>query len=304
MNFDQLVARVTKGGIEYTIVRPGISLCLWYAEPAETLAPTIANILEEYIRFVPPQSLQTYYAQSGTWKRLNSRILNSTLEKLRFVSPGENAEFHFGQEPVRNVGKFGAHFEGTPLDDEILVHEDNPLYLEFPEDVLEWTNIERFYEFVHKVASMRQFDSGYCGYAFKHLFMSHLAESFEAISHMAMRYIGFDISSDVARFSARGRVCNVSWLSLFGQQIVEALGGADLVRQALPSSMNITEVGSGLLVRAAEKPIVGDVNRGAKDVAPLRRLAKLTKHLRVQEENLGPDDPTFAERWLSRFDME
>jgi hypothetical protein len=178
------------------------------------------------------------------------------------------------------------------------------LYLEFPDDLFESVSVDDFIAFVVRVGAIREFDSGYCGYAFKHLFMSLLDESFLDISHNAMRYIGFDISSDGFLLYARNRVCNISWLTLFGKKITEDLGGVSSIQKALPTSMKILKTGSGILIRAAEMPIVGDVNRGAVDIAPLMALAKLTKSLRAQVDNLGPDDPAFAERWMSRFDQD
>jgi hypothetical protein len=304
MQFPQLVGRVKEKEMEYVNVRPGISLCLWYAEPVQTLAAAVADILGEYIAFIPPESLQTYLSPKGVWKVMSAKRLDSTLREMRSVGPDEYFEFHFGQEPVRNVGMFAAHFYGSPLAHKILVHEDNMLYLEFPDDFLESVSVEDLFAFVVRVGAMRQFDSGYCGYAFQHLFMSLRKESFLDISHKAMRYIGFDMSSDRFRLYARHRVCNISWLTLLGKEITEDLGGVSAVRKALPNSIKILEVGSGILIRAAEMPIVGDVNRGAVDVAPLRDIAKLTKSLRAKVENLGPDDPTFADRWMSRFDKE
>lgn len=304
MQFPQLIGRVKQQETEYINVRPGISLCLWYAEPAQTLATAIADILEEYIAFIPPGSLQTYLSPKGEWKVMSIKKLDLTLRNLRTVGPGEYFDFHFGQAPVRNVGRFAAHFYGSPLDDEILVNEDNMLYLEFPDDFLESVSADDFVTFIYKVAAMREFDSGYCGYAFQHLFMSLRKESFLDISHKAMRYLGFDISSDRFRLYSRHRVCNISWLTLLGKEITEGLGGVSAIQEALPSSIGIQEVGSGVMIRAADIPIVGDVNRGAEDAAPLKHLAKLTKRLRAEVENLGPDDPTFAERWMTRFDRD
>ncbi len=175
------------------------------------------------------------------------------------------------------------------------------LYLEFPDDFLEETSIEKFIEFVRSVAAVAPFDSGFCGYAFKHLFMSLLDEAFEFIGQKAMRYIGFDISSDGFQLHGRHHVCNVAWLTLFGKEIVQALGGTKAISAALPDA-KIVKIGSGVLVIASERPIVGDVNRGAPDVAPLRALAKLTEKLRPEVGNLGPDEDDFVDRWMGRFD--
>jgi hypothetical protein len=302
MDLAQLTRRVVESGTEYTIVRPGITLCLLYANPAMTIGPAIADILEEYIKFIPNNALQTYLSADGTWKKSTKRTFNSTLGKLRATGPGEYAEFHFGQEPLANVGKYGAHFKASPLDDDAVPLEDCILYLEFPATLSEFADVDAFIAFVNKIALLCDFDSGYCGYAFKHLHMTFRREAFKAIGKMAMRYIGFDICNDFIRDNARGRVCNLAWLTLFGNQITAQLGGVSEIRKHLPDIVNVLKVGSGVMIRANEAPIVGDVNRGAKDVIALRRLSEITRHLRVETDNLGPDDPDFAERWLGRFD--
>ncbi len=110
MSFPQLIGKVKKQGIEYVMVRPGISVCLWYAQPAQVLAPAVADILKKYIEFIPAASLSTYLTAGGTWKAMTPKVLKSTLDEMRSIGAGEYAEFHLGQEPARNVGRFGAHF--------------------------------------------------------------------------------------------------------------------------------------------------------------------------------------------------
>ena len=66
--------------------------------------------------------------------------------------------------------------------------------------------------------------------------------------------------------------------------------------------MQVSELPTGVMIKAADSPIVGDVNRNATDALPLHTLSTLTKPLRLQVANLGPDDPDFAARWLGRFD--
>lgn len=304
MDLDKLTRRVVSGSTEYTIVRPGITLCLLYAKPAITLASVVADILEMYISFIPDGALQTYLSKGGTWKKATKNIFNTTLRQLRATGPGEYIEFHFGQEPLRNVGKYGAHFQGSPLNDDFYPLEDCILYLEFPPDLTEFTTTDEFLKFLYRVARLCDYDSGYCGYAFNHLHMSFLREAFNEIGKMAMRYTGFDVSYDYIRKYARGRVCNVSWLTLFGNQITSMLGGIDKIQKNLHDAINISELGSGVIIRATEAPIIGDVNRGATDTIALQRLSEITRKMRVETLKLGPDDPDFAQRWLSRFDIQ
>jgi Protein of unknown function (DUF3396) len=302
VDLDSLAVHVLSGGTEYTIVRPGIALCMLYAKPASEIAPAIAEILEAYLEFIPPGALQSYLSPNGAWKKLTRKTYEATLAGLRSTRPGEFAEFHLGQEPLRNVGRFGAHFEASPLADSFFALEDNILYLEFPADLTEFTTADGLIEFVRRTALLCEFDSGFCGYAFNNLHMTFVNETFEAISHMAMRYLGFDVGYDYIRKYARGHVCNLSWLTLFGATITGQLGGVDAIRATLPVGVQVEHLGPGVMLRAADAPIIADVNRGAPDVAPLRSLAALTRKLRVQAPSLGADDPSFADRWLNRFE--
>src|SRR5262245_25685108 len=168
MGLDELDQRVVRAGIEYTIVRAGIVLCIFYAEPATTLAPAVAEILEKYVNFIPQGSLQTYLSADGTWKKLDKRAYNKILSKLHTIGTREYAEFHFGQEPLASVGQFGAHFKGSPLRDTHFPNEVCSLYLEFPYQLAGFTDPDAIVKFVRDVAELHGFDSGYCGYAFKH----------------------------------------------------------------------------------------------------------------------------------------
>jgi hypothetical protein len=69
MDLDKLTRRVVSGSTEYTIVRPGITLCLLYAKPAITLASVVADILEMYISFIPAH-YKPIYRRAEHGKRL------------------------------------------------------------------------------------------------------------------------------------------------------------------------------------------------------------------------------------------
>jgi hypothetical protein len=303
MDLQKLTCVVRDGGAPHTVVRPGITLCLFYAEPAWKVAPAVADILEAYIAFVPTGALQTYLAPDGRWKKATQRTFNSTLEGLRTTKKKENAGFNFGQEPLATVGNYGAHFTASPMDDPFFALETAVLYLEFPPELSRVTDTDQFIEFVRTVCLMHPFDSGYCGLAFKYLHLTFLEEAFDAIGKWALRYIGFSVDYDFVRMYARGHVYNVSWLTLLGRDLVGKLGGAAAIRAKLAGLPDVAELGSGVMIRAAEAPIVGDVNRGAADAAGLRKVAQITKPLRIAVDNIGPDDEQFASRWLSRLDV-
>jgi hypothetical protein len=56
------------------------------------------------------------------------------------------------------------------------------------------------------------------------------------------------------------------------------------------------------MVRTSERPVVGDVNRGAAGIGPLKELVKATRKLRVEPASLLFGDSDFPDRWLTRLD--
>jgi len=302
MNFEPLVQTIKLRSGTYVMVRPGLTLRLSYPEPIQTLGSTIAAIIEKYLDFIKPEALGTYLSTNG-WKKLTARIVGRDLAELRAIKPSyEFVEYHYGHGDPSNVGDYGVHFTGSHLRNDVWPEEENLLLLQFPHDFLSKRGVDAFIEFVTTVASSHPFGSGVAGYGFHQLYLTFSNEAWNAIAAMAPRYIGFDIDSDGARHDSKGRVYNVSWLTLLGSALADSLGGAAGLRNALPESIGVRPLPTGVLLRAADQPIIGDVNRGADDVEPLRLLAQVTRPLRLSVPNLGPDEDRFAERWLNRFD--
>lgn len=286
----------------YVMIRPGLTLRLSYPEPIQKLGPYVAEVIQQYLEFIRPESLHTYLASNGTWKSLSPATLKRNLTELRAVPKKyEFVEYHYGHGQPAHVGQYGLHFTGSNLAGDTWPLEENLLLLEFPHDFIEQRSPEPLVEFAAKVASGHPFGSGSLGYSFRHLHLTHTSQAYEEIARMAPRFIGFDIDSERARLYSRGRLYNVSWVTLLGVALVERLGGVDGIRAALPAPLQVGLIDTGVLVRAAERPIIGDVNQGAEDAAPLRALAALTRGVRVDAPSLGPTGD-FAERWLSRFD--
>lgn len=302
MNIESLKREIVRPSGTYVALRSGITLRLTYPTPIQALGSAIADILEQYMAFIQPDALNTYLAADGTWKKLSLKILNRDLGELRAIPRRyEFVEYHYGHGVSASVGDYGIHFVGSNLGKKRPPLEENLLLLEFPADFLERRSPQAFIDFVFRVTERFPFGSGVAGYSFQHLHMTFRGAAHEAISEFAPRYIGFDIDSDSAARFSRGCVYNVSWLTLLGSALVGNLGGTEAIRSELPASIELIPSKMGLIMKAAEKPMIGDVNHGAEDAAPLRSLAKLTRGFRIAAEDLGPHGD-FAERWLSRFD--
>lgn len=303
LELESLKREVIRRSGTYTMVRPGISIRLTYPTPIQKLGIAIADIIEKYLDFIKPATLSTYLASNGEWKKITQKILNRDLKELRSIPKKyEFVEYHYGHGTPASVGDYGIHFVGSNLNDhEWKPLEENLLLLEFPYNLFEKIAIKNFIDFITNIAEVHPFGSGTVGYSFKHLHLTFRNEAFDAISTLATQYIGFDINSDTARRYSRDHIYNVSWLTLLGNTIVEKLNGENFIRATLPSTIQLHSIKTGLILQAADYPIVGDMNLGAKDLASLQSIAALTRQLRIATENLGPGGD-FTKYWLSRFD--
>ena len=303
VDLSRLILTLDDDGDELVLARPGISLMLFYDEPVGRLGPAVAATLQDFLAFIAPYGFDMYYSPSAVYKKMTAKVLDTTLKDLMASEAGDEFfEFHFG--PGLGVGSgFAAHFKGSDLaDSEFMPAETNLLTLEFPPTVLGIKKPAELFDFVVRAAGRAEFHSGLCGYAFQHPVMVLEDEAHEAIAKAAMRYRGFDISYDDIRDDLKGHVHNVSWLNLLGNSLLGKLGGIDQLRSRLAAGTSLVELKHGALVVTSEYPPVGDVNRRAPDLQPLRDFAKLVKPLRIETDYLGSDDDLFADRWLSRLD--
>jgi TseV toxin immunity protein TsiV len=302
VDFSKLVQTLKDDGEEYFLVRPGISMMLFYSIPVGGLGKTIAAVVKEYLAFIAPAAPDKISTPSGNYKRLTAKTIDATMTSLLKLDSGDDFfEFHFG--PDEDGGsEYAVHFYGTSLDDEDMPNRTNLLMLEFPPNFFDRRSPEEFVDFVAKSADRNKFHSGIAGYAFQHPLTVLREESIEAIAKLALRYRGFDTSYDDVRDDLKGHIHNVSWLNLLGAPMIKALGGVDRLRKQLPKGASILELKHGALVRVAELPIVGDVNKRAPDLKPLQEFARIVKPLRLETDYLGSDDDLFATRWLTRLD--
>jgi hypothetical protein len=301
MDFSTLEVKAKAFDTEFVIVRPGVSLDLYSAVPLAALGPAVADVLEQYLALIPPKSLETYYAPNGTYKKLTPRVMTTTLKTLRAVPKGYTFfEFHFGQGPEGGVGLYAAHFIGTALADaKRYPLETNILTLEFPWNVLEQVPAEKYLAFVVRAAETIPYVSGNAGYAFQRP-QTFSSESRKAIGRLMPRYLGFDPSYANCRDHMRGRSPTAHWVNLIGTPLVDALGGAEAVRAALPAAVEVRPAGAGLLIQGAARPPVGDVNRGAPDIEYLPDVARVLRPVRF--EITGFQSEVDPQAWLARFD--
>ncbi len=301
-DFEQLTRTKLVDGRDHVLVRPGLVLVLYCNVPIPSIGPHIANAIDAYLSVIHPNTLQTYFAENGTYRNLTSARITKDLKALRKLP--NDLEYFFLEYSQGINGEVGTHailFDGNPFDDETLPLETNLLRLEFPYNLLDNLDLETFVEFILMIAKLVPFQSGNAGYSLKRsqLFMP---ASTQQINQLLPRYLAFDPSFDDAREEMRGCTPSAHWINLLDSDLVEKIGGIKAIEKALPSA-DIRQLENGILIRVAMLPPIGDINRNAKDIGCLPDLARLMRPTRFEVEGFGqPADVFDAMTWLARYD--
>ena len=224
--------------------------------------------------------------------------------------PGNPLEFQQSQfyelhlDPGVEPGPgYSIHLKATGFTEpDLYPAETNLLTLEFPPDILDKKGTQPFIDFLVVCANRHKFHFAIAGYAFQHSVMTLVGEAQREIAKLALRYVGFDISYHHIRDELRGHVHNVGWLNFLGSSLGKKLGGAAKLQAQVPRGGSFTELKHGVLIAVSDTPPVGDLDKKALDIQPLKDFAAVVKPVRIEVDYLGSDDDDFAKRWLSRLD--
>jgi hypothetical protein len=128
-------------------------------------------------------------------------------------------------------------------------------------------------QFVSKLAEALPYRSAYASPALSRGWedMAHVREGARHIVPIACRHPGYDLPENQATtsFMPRTKCRGSRWLTLLGPALLEELGGRDVLRNKLDPGVAVMAGGDGVLLRAGERPELGDVNRA--EFAPLLR---------------------------------
>jgi hypothetical protein len=305
---DALIEHLTKSvtvprtGKTYVVVRPGLALAMYYGRPLHDIAPSIERMVQSYLDVIPKGSITALGGTQG-WGAFTSARLQRQLKQLQSKAIDyTNIDLGSGSL-LASEGPYGWHLDGGNLSNvEIRPNNANVCLHEFPHDEIERVGQEHIVDWVVSVAEIAPFDTGQFGYSFNQLQRTWTTEADEFVGRIAMRFRGFDIlDPDLAR-EARGLVPNCSWLNLLGDEVAEKLGGEGAIRSRVSPAITVRRIRGGLLLIAGDRPPIGDTNRRALDLGPVKEVARLTKPIRVAKRVLfyGSDD--FRHAWVNRLD--
>lgn len=285
------------------LARPGISLTLYCDVTLHNMAPQVANVLNMYLTQIGNTTLKTYFNADGEAKPLTQARLGRDMQQLQAVKDSTKAVImEYSSDETGWVGEFGFSFFGADFSHYLYEGERaNYLRLDFPFDYLEQVGVDGFLTFVAQVLPLVPVNFANAGFTFQRSSATQ-ADSTRAVNRLLPRFLGFDAGYKDVMDDVRGHAYMAHWLNFLGPRLVEKLGGAQSVAQALPAS-RMTTLSHGLLICNCQYPPSGDVNRGALDLGQIPALARVLKPVRVSLPALGEPSSKFdGEAWMARFD--
>ncbi|OJH42370.1 type VI immunity family protein [Cystobacter ferrugineus] len=301
---EHLTHRITspRSGETYVVVRPGLSLAMYYGKPLHEMVDAVERVVRTYLQFIPEGAI-TALCGTNAWGAFSTSRLQRQIKKLHSRSV-DYTNIDLGSGPLlASEGPYGWHLNGGNLSSvDIRPNNSNVCIHEFPPEELNRVGVQQMVDWVVSIAEQHPFETGQFGYAFNQLQRTWTSQADEFVGGVAMRFLGFDILDPALAREARGLVPNCSWLNLLGDGVVERLGGEQAIRHALSSAVQVRRISGGLLLRAGELPPIGDVNRRAPDLGPVREVARLTRPLRVTKRVLFYGTEEFRNAWVHRFD--
>ncbi len=126
---------------------------------------------------------------------------------------------------------------------------------------------------------------------------------------LVTRYEGVEPDmADKANWMAGEGVPDVNWLTFVGQPHLDALAGKDALIAAASAAPGVTaaDTGHGVMLRAGERPRMGDRNHPSNALDPYREVYRLLKPALYQLGDFGFSDSDFDAdqtlEWQQRFE--
>jgi len=128
------------------------------------------------------------------------------------------------------------------------------------------------------------------------------------IQYPGLEYDAMGSYWSATRFGGFEKPRSSNWLTILGDDNVQALGGLPKVRSSLGPDMDLASYEGGILIRAGRLPALGSAETGGVPEA-YRKVARLIKPIRYEGYRSGVigspaplDDLDVTLAWLRRFD--
>lgn len=290
-------------------LRDGITVAFFLPTPMHEIVGPLLAAFEEYLKMVPEDALrwESVGASSEEWKPINKTTLQRCRAQLKLeaVRKRKLTSFELADGDVGgDAPGYGILVIGNPIDPDT-PDELSLMQMYLPIEVIEQEQVELFVEHIRTIAALLPYKLGYTSPALQwaELGMDKAIAQSRAI---VARHPGYDIQlNETGRTWLGLRARGARWLNFLGPEIVDKLGGIEALKKTLKEPIVVEPIGHGIMIRAGEKPEIGDVPR--KVGTPLlRSVAKVLEPVTAFEEivllgSFANWDKDFLEQWEHRF---
>ncbi|NVJ26384.1 DUF3396 domain-containing protein [Myxococcus sp. AM011] len=279
------------------MIRDSLHIHFYMRRPHAEVAPAVLRALECYRRVVPSGALSRYDEEAGDWEPVDQAGWNSIRDEL--------LEPHGAVLDLRDAtGEKRYRFDYRGRRPTTSATSDTVCVVSFwlPTEYLEEAGPEALRTLVLELAEPLPFNSGHAGLAFN-CDMDLVGIEAE-VWKWCRGYPGMDLPRmDRLAWQLGTRISTVSWMTLLGEPVLSAAGGAVELREQLRSTgATVLDLSNErVAIVLSPEPEARDIEHGAVPSA-YRKLATTLEPWLFHEQRLaGAEHAAELRRWERRF---
>lgn len=235
-------------------------------------APFVAKAFELWLEALPKDVLE--WALVGPNATSYKPFTPAALARCRVeLEPAKAAQKDLGYFKLRggedpNNPSYGFTFSGINKPSGYASESTCLVEIRWPSDFPGQFGFDALVNWVRQLSEVLPYRSAYASPALTQGFAdySHIVEGAQHFVPIALRHPGFDLQENegTAAFMGKRKCRGARWLTLLGPDLIAELGGRAALQAKLEPGVSVITAGLGVLLRAGDRPELGDVNRGER----------------------------------------
>jgi hypothetical protein len=120
------------------------------------------------------------------------------------------------------------------------------------------------------------------------------------------RFLAIEVRNRLTEIKLLNKLLSPAWLTYLRSDMIKMLGGDTRFGGKFDSDVKVIQCRDGVILRAGEKPPIGDTNRRATDLGPLKQVYRVVKPLCLNEwfaTQLFRIEASDANAWFARLEQ-
>jgi len=301
MSWTEIRATAAQAGQKFVVAQPAFVLGLFGDIGLNAYGEAVLDWWMELL----PKGAPLFFLSSTAhnFREVNPRVLKRIHATLRDL--GKKSQFYmFKDAPEFAVGTHSLELAMgiEPEDDEAV----NLAYAALPQSYPDEAGPDAAVEMFHKLVDEIPFRHATAGYGFDLVWGREWEQvAMPVIMAAGRRFLSLDVRERQAEQYLVDKLKSAAWLTFLHNDLLAKLGGPDRMNQVLTDRVGRVPSVRGMILRAGERPPVGDTNRHAPDLGPLREVNRFIEPIREESwvsTRLFRISPADANAWFSRLD--